>query len=701
VSLFRHLSIKSQLLILLLVTGLLGVTVVTWVGYRTGRDALEDAVFRRLTAIRTAKAQSVQDYFKGVRAHLATLASDERIAAGLRDFEKAVAAIDPALTTPVVEAELRDFYVTKFLPDLASKSLGRPEVDFYLPRTPQGRWLQHQYIAQNPHAPSERWKLQRGESAGAYAAVHERLNAQLTSIMQQMGYYDLFLINPDGRVVYSVAKEVDFATMLIGGPYADTSLATVFKQARQIKERDAVTIADFTRYAPSGNLPAAFIGAPVFSEGSFVGVIALQLSTDRINSVMTGDRGWVTQGRGKTGENFLFGDDLLYRSDARQLIEDLPAYLAKQRGTADEPMLNEMQRLQTSILTERLGDDLSKDALRGKTGIGIAPNQRGNTRLISYQPAGIEGLNWGLVSTVDYTEAFAPIAAYGKVVIVTAVIFVVLTTLIAVVFAGIFVRPIHALTHAAGELSTGRNDVRIDVKGRDELSTLATSFNVMVAKLHANHEAIQRKNAENESLLLNILPAPVAKRMRDGEEQITDLLPNVSVLFADILGVAENAGAHKGSPSLNLLNELIVAVDEAAERHGVEKVKTIGCTYMAACGMSVPRVDHAFRIVRFARDMQEIVERIGQAHGLRLALSIGINSGPVVAGVVGRHKFIYDLWGDTVNMAGRLQSIATAGAVKLSQTTRDLLGDSEACQSAGAIDYPGKPAQTVWVLPST
>ena len=125
----------------------------------------------------TAKAQSIQEYFKDARSHLTTLEGDDRIASALRSFPKAEAEFDPALDTPEVDAELSAFYETQFLPELAKTSAGKPDVKFYMPITPFDRWLPDQYIVKNPHTPDERWKLERGAAESAYATVHQRIHA--------------------------------------------------------------------------------------------------------------------------------------------------------------------------------------------------------------------------------------------------------------------------------------------------------------------------------------------------------------------------------------------------------------------------------------------------------------------------------------------------------------------------------------------
>jgi class 3 adenylate cyclase len=161
----------------------------------------------------------------------------------------------------------------------------------------------------------------------------------------------------------------------------------------------------------------------------------------------------------------------------------------------------------------------------------------------------------------------------------------------------------------------------------------------MVEDLRHDKEEIRRKNHENEALLLNVLPAPIAQRLKDGEERIADSVPNVTVLFADIVGFGDYSRSTNAAEVVGLLNDIVSAFDEAAERHGVEKVKTIGDVYMAVSGLSIPRIDHLHRMIAFARELGAIIRRVNQVHDLQLDLSIGINSGPVIAGIVAASSF--------------------------------------------------------------
>ena len=219
----------------------------------------------------------------------------------------------------------------------------------------------------------------------------------------------------------------------------------------------------------------------------------------------------------------------------------------------------------------------------------------------------------------------------------------------------------------------------------------------LLARVHT-HLTIDHLRRENERLLLNILPGAIADRLRSGEEGIADRFEEVTVLFADIVGFTQMAASMPAGDVVDLLNDLFSRFDLAARELGIEKIKTIGDAYMAVCGLPDAHEDHADRMVRMALRIQEIAGAFGEERGRPLRLRVGINTGPVVAGVIGRSKFIYDLWGDTVNLASRMESYGVPGAVQVTRSVVEKLGDRYPFVSRGSVDVKGKGPVEVWTL---
>ena len=205
-------------------------------------------------------------------------------------------------------------------------------------------------------------------------------------------------------------------------------------------------------------------------------------------------------------------------------------------------------------------------------------------------------------------------------------------------------------------------------------------------QLEQQHEAITQEQAKTEQLLLNILPRKIAQRLKAGEEHIADAFTNVSVLFADMVGFTAMSRTMKASDLVKVLSDLFSRFDLITEKYGLEKIKTIGDCYMLAGGVPEPSDDHAHAAIDAALDMCLTLEEIRERTGGALRMRIGVHSGPIVAGVIGLRKFTYDLWGDTVNVASRMESTGEPGRIHVSVHTADLIRSQFKLESRGCIE---------------
>jgi adenylate cyclase len=207
---------------------------------------------------------------------------------------------------------------------------------------------------------------------------------------------------------------------------------------------------------------------------------------------------------------------------------------------------------------------------------------------------------------------------------------------------------------------------------------------------------IEQDKAEN--LLLNILPRSIAERLKAETQPIADQFDAASILFADVVDFTPLSEHLRPTEVVSMLDQLFSRFDTMAERYGLEKIKTIGDCYMVAAGVPSPRPDHARALALLALDMLEAVRSSDAVGNLGLELRVGINSGPVVAGVIGRKRFLYDLWGDAVNTASRMESHGTPGHIQISRATYELLKDEFTCESRGTIAVNGKGDMETWYL---
>ena len=201
---------------------------------------------------------------------------------------------------------------------------------------------------------------------------------------------------------------------------------------------------------------------------------------------------------------------------------------------------------------------------------------------------------------------------------------------------------------------------------------------------------LQAERAKSDRLLLNVLPTVIADRLKQGERTIVDSFREATVVFADIVGFTSFSANIAPSRTVQLLNDLFSGFDKLAETYELEKIKTIGDSYMVVGGVPTPRPEHAERCALMALDMLEVLNHFNRRNSLTLDIRIGINSGPVVAGIIGTRKFAYDLWGDTVNVASRMESHSQPGMIQVSENTRALLADKFILEERGKIDVKSR-----------
>ncbi len=209
---------------------------------------------------------------------------------------------------------------------------------------------------------------------------------------------------------------------------------------------------------------------------------------------------------------------------------------------------------------------------------------------------------------------------------------------------------------------------------------------------------LAREHERSEGLLHNILPISIATRLKSEKNSIADGFAEVSVLFADLVGFTELSARLPPPELVELLNRVFSEFDDLSEQYGLEKIKTIGDAYMVAAGLPEPRLDHAHAIARFAFDMLDVIDRVNLSTGYKLAVRIGIHTGPVVAGVIGKRKFIYDLWGDTVNIASRMESHGAAGSIQVTEEVARRIGDEFEISESRTISVKGKGDMTTHFL---
>ena len=286
---------------------------------------------------------------------------------------------------------------------------------------------------------------------------------------------------------------------------------------------------------------------------------------------------------------------------------------------------------------------------------------------------------------------------------------VALALLVSIVMGTLLTRSIVALSTTVKRFADKDFSARTQVFSKDEIGQLGKSFNTMADQIQIHSEQLEdqvrlrtreltEEKQTSDRLLRNVLPGPIAERLKTGESLIVDRFDDVSVLFADIVGFTMLSARTTPEALVTMLNDVFSTFDRLAEQHGLEKIKTIGDAYMVVAGVPQPVADHAIAITHMALDMIAAIEAYAERHGAPLTIRVGIHTGSVVAGVIGTKKFIYDLWGDTVNTASRMESHGLPGRVHVSEATYQLLAQDFDVEQRAPIDVKGKGAMQTYLV---
>jgi class 3 adenylate cyclase len=680
-SLLERVSIQSKLMLMLLTMSVLATGIAGGIGFQSGRSSLRAAVFDRLTGVREAQARVLEMGLNDITGSLVIFSRGETMSGAMNAFNAGFEQLNDATVTPEQDRAIVDYYTAKF----KANDDNNLDVNALLPTAPAARYLQARYTmptaARDPAATANDVR-----DGSIWSGANARYEGYFSEIVKRMAFRDAFLINPKGDVVYSVKKGVELGTNILTGPYrGEGFLPDAFRKAMASNDIDYVDITDFAEYLPSGQ-PTAWMLVPIGPPGRALGVLAVEYPATIVSNLMTGERQWERAGMGRTGETFVVGKDDLMRSDSRLFLQDPEAYKAAVVKAGTPPAVAERAIQQgTTVLVQPVGTKATEAAQRGETGTLVATDYLGNRALQAYAPLNLKGLNWVVVAAVDSGEAFAPERNFAHKLVRSTALIIFLACLAAMVWSRLFVRPIKRLEDGAQKISTGDYTVRLPVDSKDEFGDLAAAFNEMGSNLAVKHQLLTEQRAENDRLLTSLMPESVVERYRDGEQNIAEDHQDVTVIYADLIGLDELSGDLDAGQSLTFINKLMRQFDAAAESNGIERVRNTHNGYLASCGLTVPRLDNIRRTVDFAIDMQRIVDRFNAETGRSIQLRAGIDTGTVTSGLIGRAGLVYDLWGGAVHLASKIRRGLSEPGVYVSQDVYDATRDAVQYAPAGTI----------------
>ncbi len=429
-------------------------------------------------------------------------------------------------------------------------------------------------------------------------------------------------------------------------------------------------------------------------------MLALPLPIAKVNRIMTADKQWKAAGMGDTAETYLAGPDHLMRSDSRLFLEDPQRYKRDAVAAGTRPAaVDTAIRWGGTTLVQPVATAAVRAADRGESGTLTDTSYLGRRELAAYAPLSVPNsdLHWSIVATRETAEANARVMSLTQTLVITTTAMVFVICVAALLVAQIFVRPIRRLQAGAQEIGAGNYDVAIPVTSHDEIGELTAAFNEMSRNLQIKEELLGEQRKENDRLLGSLMPEPVARRYREGEHTIAQEHQDVTVIFADLVGLDEISGRLSGRELVGIVDELIRELDSAAESLGIEPIRTLHNGYLASCGLNFPRLDSVHRTVEFAVEMKDIIARFNARTGYHLALRAGINTGNVISGLVGRSSIVYDMWGAAVNLAHQTRSSTTQTGIYVTSKVYEVMHDIRQFTPAGTITVGGVEQQ-IWKL---
>jgi methyl-accepting chemotaxis protein len=505
-------AVALTLLPLAITAGLL------WQGATSVADATISAQTQtQLVSLRDLKTQQIRDELDGRLAALKSLGQNRTTIEAMKGFKSTFynAAKDlpkSAVDAPLHRRAMLDYIDTQFGPEFARRNPGKaPDLAALVDaRDANSVFLQHEYIVANPNKLGEKEKLLATDTKFAYADVHTQMHPTLERAQKLFGFYDIFLIDTaTDQVLYTVFKELDFATRLNEGIAAKSKLAEAYQRVKNAKSRDDVFLSDFEPYLPSYNDQAAFAAVPLFDGDRQIGVLAIQYPIDKITATINSNKTWAQIGLGQTGDAYVVGPDKLLRTDVRDVLTEKAAFLGSMKERLSAQARELIDKKNTSIGTVNGDSPAVQEALAGRSGVSRFVDYRGVPMLGAYAPLSVGGLTWGIVAGISQQEADAPVQSLNRSTLLRAAAVAVgvllVVGLLMTLFLRRFMQPITRLHGTVTAVARGETAARSKLTQPDEIGELGRAFDNLLDERIAQLEKAQKENETLNNSVIALL----------------------------------------------------------------------------------------------------------------------------------------------------------------------------------------------------
>jgi len=562
-------NIRQKLLVvsllLVLVPVILAGLLIGYSSINNSRATLEQSAEQQLVASRNARVNAIETYMGELGDQIASMSDNLMVIEAMQEFQTAFKDLSLDEVS-INNASLRNYYENEYNAEYQSRNLGQSfDVDSLLNQLPErAAYFQNLYISDNPNPLGSKNLLNAATDGSRYSDLHAKYHPVFKDYLERFKLYDIFLVDSNsGDIVYSVFKELDYATSLKTGAFKDSGIGRAFAKGNAATKGD-IEFDDYKPYVPSYNDQAVFLSTPIVVNGNKIGVLIYQAPIDQINSIMTSNYQWSESGFGESGETYLVGQDGLLRNESRFLIEDKTNYIAALQDTnLSKDILDLITNKNTSIGYQNVQTPAVQKALAGNSGYESFEDYRGVPVLSAFSPINVFGENWALMSEIDVEEAFRPATNLTKTILYTVLGALLLLSVLGVLFALRFVKtisePISSLDTTIRDINDGQLDARVDVQSQDELGDLGNAINQLMDEKVASLATAEADNEKLNNNIINLLRSldtqETSEVLRD-MTNISDQVVNVSTEVDSISDRVVNLSAIEREKLSIMVSEL-------------------------------------------------------------------------------------------------------------------------------------------------